>query len=61
MATPRTVTLGAYADKESAVAAAGSTANGNVIIEVDVDLPPSDIIAALERAKSYLLENELSV
>lgn len=58
MPTPRKVTLGVYAKKESAVSEAGSTANANVIIEVDADVPMSDTIAAIERALAALKERE---
>jgi hypothetical protein len=58
MATPRKVTLGAYAKKESGTRAAGSTANGNVIVEFDKALPMNDIIAAIERAVMVIKEKE---
>jgi hypothetical protein len=58
MPTPRKVTLGAYAKKEAGVRAAGSTADANVIVEFDQDLPMNDIIAAIERAVMVIKEKE---
>ena len=58
MATPRQVTLGVYDRKELAVLAAGSTADANVIIEFDRDIPPVDVANALERARQAILEKE---
>lgn len=58
MATPRTVTLGVHERKGLAVTGAGSTADANVIIEFDQDIPSADVINALERAKEVILEEE---
>jgi hypothetical protein len=58
MATPRKVTLGAYEKKEAGVRAAGSTADANVIVEFDKDLPMNDVIAAIERAVMTIKEKE---
>ena len=58
MATPRTVTLGVYERKDLAVLGAGSTADTNVIVEFDQDIPSVDVVNALQRVIEKILEDE---
>ena len=56
MATPVSITIAKGAAKSAAVRAAGSTADTNVIIEVDEDLPMNDVVALLRKAEAVLIE-----
>jgi len=56
MATAVTYTLAKGGSKEAIVRAAGLTADTNIILEVDEDLPVGDIIALLRKVEGRVVE-----
>lgn len=56
MATPRKVTLAATDAKHKAVHASASTADGNVIVEYDEDLPPGEVAILLDKCRDSIRE-----
>lgn len=58
MATSREFTLAVRSGIKDVSAASAGSANANVIVYIDTDIPKNDVIVALEKVTRYIIEKE---